>query len=146
MTVVAEESDFLCAQSLCTQSEQVSKIMKEWRLHAKVVCWRQYQQSNENHGRLTNLVRNMSRLITVDGATLDSKYSNLICLLLCFSWVLFFGVEIWVITPCMGRVLGGFQDQVAQRLMGRLLRHKIDGKWECTSAATAREEAGFQAM
>ena len=47
----------------------------------------------------------------------------------------------------MGRVLGGFQDQVARRLTGRLLRQKTDGKWEYTSAAAAaREEAGFQTM
>ena len=43
-TIVAEYSDFLCAQSLCTQSEKLWKIMKEWRLRAKVVFWRKYWQ------------------------------------------------------------------------------------------------------
>ena len=60
--------------------------------------------------------------------------------------VLLFGSETWVATPRMGRVLGGFQDQVARRLMGRLPRHKNDGKQEYTSAAAAREEAGLQTM
>ena len=36
VTVVAEESDFLCTHSLSTQPEKVSRIMKEWRLSAKV--------------------------------------------------------------------------------------------------------------
>ena len=85
MTVVAEDYDFLCAQSLCTQPYQVSKIMKECRLHAKVVCWWQYQQYNENHSRLTNAVRKMRRLRTVGGVTQDLKYSYPICLLLCVS-------------------------------------------------------------
>ena len=60
--------------------------------------------------------------------------------------VLLFGLEAWVVTPCMGRVLGGFQNQAAQRLTGRLPQHKTDGNWEYTSASTAREEAGFQTM
>ena len=46
----------------------------------------------------------------------------------------------------MDRVLGGFQDQVEWRLTGRLMWRKTDGKWEYTSVATAREEAGFQTM
>ena len=58
--------------------------------------------------------------------------------------VLLFGLENWAVTPCMGRVLGGFQDQVARRLTGRLLRQKTDRKWEYTSEVMAREEAGFQ--
>ena len=60
--------------------------------------------------------------------------------------VLVFGSDTWVVTPRMGRVLGGFQDQVALRLAGRLPQRKTDGKWDYTSAAMAREEAGFQIM
>ena len=41
---------------------------------------------------------------------------------------------------------GGFQDQVMQRLMGRLLRRRADRRWEYTSAAAEREEAAFDAM
>ena len=43
--------------------------------------------------------------------------------------VLLFGVETWVVTPCMGRVLGVFQDRVVRRLTGRLLRRRLDTKW-----------------
>ena len=60
--------------------------------------------------------------------------------------VLIFGVETWVVTPLMVRVLGRFQDQVAQSLMGRLPRLKTDGKWEYNLEATAREEVGFKIM
>ena len=34
--------------------------------------------------------------------------------------VLLFGTETWVVTPHMGRVLEGFQDQVMLQLIGRL--------------------------
>ena len=34
--------------------------------------------------------------------------------------LLLFEAEIWVVTPCIGGVLGEFQDQVARRLTGRL--------------------------
>ena len=42
--------------------------------------------------------------------------------------VLLFSLENWVVTPHIGRALGGFRYQVAQRLTGRLLRRKPDGK------------------
>ena len=60
--------------------------------------------------------------------------------------VLLFGLETWLVTPCMGRVLGWFRNQVVWRLTGRLPRGETGGKWEYTSVATAREEAGFQTM
>ena len=48
--------------------------------------------------------------------------------------VLLFGTETWVVTPHMGRVLGGFQDHVARRLTGRLPQRETDVNWEYTSA------------
>ena len=53
-----------------------------------------------------------------------------------------------MVTPRMGSSLGGFQDQMARRLTGRLPRQKPDGKWKYTSTATAkaRYEVGFQTM
>ena len=60
--------------------------------------------------------------------------------------VLILEAETWVVTLHMGRVLGGFQDQVAIRLAGRIPRQRTDKKWEYTSEAAAREEAGFEAM
>ena len=60
--------------------------------------------------------------------------------------VFLFGSETWVVNPCMVRALGGFQDQVAIRLAGRLLRRKPDGEWTYTSALKASKDAGFQTM
>ena len=60
--------------------------------------------------------------------------------------VLIFDSETWVVTPRMGRLLRGFQDQVAQWMTGWLAQQKNDGKWEYISAATAREDEGFQIM
>ena len=57
--------------------------------------------------------------------------------------VLLFGSETLVVTPHMGRALGGFQYQVAQILEGWLPWQITDGKWEYTSWMMAREEAGF---
>ena len=58
--------------------------------------------------------------------------------------ILIFGAETWVVTPLMGRILGGFQDQVVRQLAGRPPRRRTDGKWEYTSAAVERVEAGFK--
>ena len=60
--------------------------------------------------------------------------------------VLIFGSETWVVTPRMGKSLGGFQTQVERRLMGRLPQSTPDGRWTYTSAATERSEAGFLTM
>ena len=60
--------------------------------------------------------------------------------------VLLFGAEMWVVIPSMGRVLGGFRDQVARRLVGRLPRRRPDRNWEYTSVEAARAEAGFEPM
>ena len=43
--------------------------------------------------------------------------------------VFLFGTETWVVTPCMGRFLGGFQDQVAWRLTGRIPQRRLYDKW-----------------
>ena len=60
--------------------------------------------------------------------------------------VLLFGSETCVTTPRIGKALGGFQDQVARRMTGRLPQRKPDRKWMYNLAATAREEAGLLRM
>ena len=60
--------------------------------------------------------------------------------------VLIFVLDTWMFTPRMGSALGGFQDQVARRLTGRILWRKPYGKRKYTSADAAREEAGFQTV
>ena len=46
----------------------------------------------------------------------------------------------------MGRDLGGFQDQMARRLTGRISWRILNGKWENTLEDAARVEAGFETM
>ena len=60
--------------------------------------------------------------------------------------VLIFGAETWVVTPRMGKALGGFQTQVTRRLAGQLLQRTTVDTWEYTSAAAAREAAGLLMM
>ena len=55
-----------------------------------------------------------------------------------FQLVLLFGAEMWVVIPCIGRVLGGFQDKVPRRLTGSLTLWRLYGRWEYTSAEAAR--------
>ena len=44
--------------------------------------------------------------------------------------VLLFVLDAWMVTPRMGRSLGGFQDQLARRLTGWILWRKPYGNWE----------------
>ena len=60
--------------------------------------------------------------------------------------VLLFGSDTWVVTPLMGKSLGGFQSQMVRQLTVQLLRRTPYGKWIYTSAATAREEEGILMM
>ena len=59
--------------------------------------------------------------------------------------VLIFGVDTWVVTPRIGKELGGFQTQMARRLMVRIL-WRTHGKCIYNSTAAAMEEAGFLKM
>ena len=43
--------------------------------------------------------------------------------------VLLFGLETWVMTPPMGRDLGGFQHRFSRRIIGRQPQRKVDGSW-----------------
>ena len=60
--------------------------------------------------------------------------------------VLLFGAETWVVTPLMGKALGGFETQVEIWQTGRILQRTTDGRWRYTSAAAEREAAGFLDM
>ena len=58
--------------------------------------------------------------------------------------VLLFRSDTWVVTPRMGKSLGGggVHNQLSRRLTRRLLRRTPNRKWKYTSAAMAWEEAG----
>ena len=60
--------------------------------------------------------------------------------------VLLFGAETWVVTPHMGKALGGFQTQLEKRLTVQLPWRTTDREWKYTRAAAAREAAGFLTM
>ena len=85
----------------------------------------------------------MARILSREGTSL--RVSGFLFKAMVQSVLLFIS-ETWAVTPRMGRALGGFQDQVAIRLTGRLLWPKPDGKLKYTLVATARDEAGFQTM
>ena len=57
--------------------------------------------------------------------------------------VLIFSAETWMFTTCTVRALGGFQDQVERRLMGRLTWRRMYGRWEYTLVEAEIAEAGF---
>ena len=71
----------------------------------------------------------MTRILSKEGARLRvSKlfFKSVVQL------VYIFGAKTWVVTTCMGRVIGGLQDQVERRLMGWIPQWRVDRKWEYT--------------
>ena len=58
--------------------------------------------------------------------------------------VMFYGLDMWVITPRIGRVLGGFHHRVAHRLTGSQLLLGRDGVWVNLSLEGAMAKAGMQ--
>ena len=63
-----------------------------------------------------------------------------------FQVDLLFGSYTWVMTPHMGRSLGGFQHRVARRITGRHLKRWMGGRWGYPTLDTAMEEVGFEDM
>ena len=96
-----------------------------------------------NLSRARAVWKRMTRILSREGAELQVSVFFFKAVV---QVVLLFGSETWVVTPPYGQSTGGFQDQVAQQLTGRLTQQKTERKWEYTLAATAREEAGFQMM
>ena len=58
--------------------------------------------------------------------------------------VLLYGLETWVIFPCIGRTLGRFHHRVDHRLIGRKLRRGLYGRWVYPPLAEAILEAVSQ--
>ena len=54
--------------------------------------------------------------------------------------------ETWVVTPYMGKAMGGFHNQVVRWFMGRLSQRTQDRKFTYNLAAIAREDSGFLTM
>ena len=57
--------------------------------------------------------------------------------------VMMYGSKTWVMTPQIGRVLGGFHHRVALRLTGRQPRRGRDGVWVYTLLEDAEGGAGL---
>ena len=96
-----------------------------------------------NLARAKTVWRRMSRIISREVAT---PRVSVFFFKAMIQAVLLFGSETWVVTPHMGTALGGFQTQVDRRLMGHLSWRTKDRTCKYTSAAVAREAAGFLAM
>ena len=60
--------------------------------------------------------------------------------------IFLYGSEKWVMTPRIGRVLGGFHHKVARRLTGRQPRLGRDGLWIYHPLEDAISEAGLKEM
>ena len=98
----------------------------------------------KNLSRASKLLSSMSRIFSREGAA-PRVYGFFFKAVV--QAVLLFGAETWVVTPRMGKSLGGVQTQVDRRLTGRLLQRTLDRSWRYTlAAAAAREEAVFLTM
>ena len=68
----------------------------------------------------------LTRVFSREGA--DARNSGPIYLAM-VQLVMIYGSEKWVMTLCMGRILGGFHHRVSCRLIGTQLRRGRDGVW-----------------
>ena len=80
----------------------------------------------KNLVKLQTVSRRMSRITSREG---EGPRVSIFFFKSVVQLVLIFVAETWVVTPRMGRVLGGFQDHMAWRLMGRLPRRRLDRRW-----------------
>ena len=80
----------------------------------------------KNLVKLQTVSRRMSRITSREG---EGPRVSIFFFKSVVQLVLIFVAETWVVTPRMGRVLGGFQDHMAWILMGRLPRRRLDGRW-----------------
>ena len=60
--------------------------------------------------------------------------------------LLIFGEDTWVMTPRMGRNLGGFQHRVFQRITWSQNQWLLNGIWEYPPLDMAMHEVGFDEM
>ena len=60
--------------------------------------------------------------------------------------VLIFGLETWVMPPCMGWDLEGFQERVAININERQPKRQTYGSWEYPPLETEMQEARFEEM
>ena len=93
--------------------------------------------------RTKTVWRRMPHILSREGAT-----PRVSCLFFkaVIQAVLLLGAETRLVTPRMGTALGRFQTQVARRLTGQIPQSRPGGMWKYTSAAAAREAAGFLKM
>ena len=80
----------------------------------------------KNLVKLQTVSRRMSRIMSREGTR--PRVSGFFFKVLVQS-VYLFGAETWVVTPRMGRALGGFQDQVERRLTGRISLWRLYERW-----------------
>ena len=96
-----------------------------------------------NLSRARAMWKRMTRILSREGAELQVSVFFFKAVV---QAVFLFRSETCVVTPRMVRVLGGFQDQVAQRLTGRLAKRKTVVKWEYNLLTMEMEEVGFHMM
>ena len=83
----------------------------------------------------------LTRVFSREGA--DARNSGPIYLAM-VQLVMIYGSEKWVMTLCMGRILGGFHHRVARSLKGRQPWRGRDRVWVYLPLEDAMAEAGLQ--
>ena len=58
--------------------------------------------------------------------------------------VLIFRSETWMMSPLIGKALGGFHHRVIHQLTGRYPRHQVDGSWVYPHLEAVTVEAGLE--
>ena len=85
----------------------------------------------------------LTRILGREGASLG--VSGILCKTV-LQAVLIFGSKTWLVTPRMGRSLGGFQHRVSRWITGRQTKQQSDGSWEYPPLEIDMQEAGLEDM
>ena len=84
-----------------------------------------------------------SRVLGREGA--DSQMTGMFYITMVQA-VLIYGSKKWVMSPHIGKMLGGSHHRFACRLTGGQTKRKLDGMWDNPALLEAMEEAGIQEL
>ena len=83
----------------------------------------------------------MDKILGQEGV--DNRKSGSVCVA-AVQAILLFRSEIWVATPYIERIWGGFHHRVARRISGKTTNWRAEGTWEYPPLGEEMREAGIK--
>ena len=88
--------------------------------------------------------RKWARLTRVLGREGEDARTSVYIYLEVFQYVMLYGLEMWIMTPRIGRLLGGFHNRVSCRMVGRQPQRVRGEGWVYLPLEDVMAEAGLQ--